>query len=325
MLSRVAENIYWMARYLERAEDTARLISVNTHLLLDLPRSTTLGWSSLVDITGSGELFNEHYTRSDEASVLNFLCADRRYHGSIISSLAGARENLRTTRDVMPREIWEEVNQLYLNINVMVEAGVTPRNIELLLKRVIRSCETVTGLIEGTLSYTQVRTFLMMGRLLERADMTTRIIDVRSANLLPRSPEELTPFENLQWMSVLKSLTGFQMYRQHVRLRVRGPDVLRFLLQDRRFPRAIACSLDRLAKELDTLPRHDQAIAELERCRERILNAQVFKLAAEPDLLHHFVDEIQLDIINLHDAIRQSWFAFREDPQAQPVMRQEQS
>jgi uncharacterized alpha-E superfamily protein len=313
MLSRVAENIYWLARYLERAEDTARLLSVNSHLMLDLPRATKLGWSEIIAITGNGDLFDEHYEQRDEASVLSFMCGDERYPGSILCSLQAARENLRTTRDVIPREIWEEVNQLYINVKDQVEGGISPRRRDAFLSRVIRSCQTVNGLIEGTLSYTQVRTFLMLGRQIERADMTTRIIDVRSANLLPRSPEELTPFETLQWMSVLKSLSGYQMYRQHVRLRIRGPDVLRFLLQDRAFPRAVACSLERLAQALRSLPRHQLALDEVESCMRHIAEAEIPRLAAEPDLLHAFVDEVQIDFTDLHEAIRLTYFARAEE------------
>lgn len=308
MLSRVAENIYWLARYIERAEDTARLLSVNSNLMLDLPRATELGWSEIIAITGHGDLFDELYPNRDEASVLSFICSDRRYSGSIISSLSAARENLRTTRDVIPREIWEEINQLYIGVRDLVESGVTPRKRDAFLSRVIRSCQTVNGLIEGSLSYTQVRTFLMLGRQLERADMTTRIIDVRSANLLPRSPGELTPFENLQWMSVLKSLSGYQMYRQHVRLRIRGPDVLSFLLQNRNFPRAVACSLERLANALMTLPRNETALNEVETCRQHLADAEISVLAAEPDRLHAFVDEIQVDFTDLHEAIRNTYF-----------------
>lgn len=308
MLSRVAENIYWLARYLERAEDTARLLSVTSNLLLDLPRSTKLGWEEIIAITGNDELFDEHYENRDEASVLNFMCGDTRYSGSILSSLAAARENLRTTRDVIPREIWEEVNQLYLSVKEQVESGITPRRRDAFLSRVIRSCQTVNGIIEGTLSYTQARTFLMLGRQLERADMITRIIDVRSANLLPRNADDLKPFENLQWMSVLKSLSGYQMYRQHVRLRVRGPDVLSFLLQDMRYPRAVACSLERFSFALKNLKNHDEALEAVELCRQRIAGADIIKLAAEPDLLHAFVDEIQLDFTAVHDAVSRSWF-----------------
>lgn len=309
MLSRVAENIYWLARYIERAEDTARLLSVNSNLLLDLPRATQLGWSEIIAITGHGERFDELYPNRDEASVLSFICGDLRYAGSIISSLAAARENLRTTRDVIPREIWEEINQLYLSVREQVESGITPRKRDAFLNRVIRSCQTVNGLIEGSLSYTQARTFLMLGRQLERADMTTRIIDVRSANLLPRSPEELTPFENLQWMSVLKSLSGYQMYRQHVRLRIRGPDVLRFLLQDRQFPRAVGSCMERFANALMALPRNEIALNEVETCRQHLAQANIVLLASEPAKLHAFVDEIQLDFIELHDAIAKTYFS----------------
>ncbi|BBM05609.1 hypothetical protein HAALTHF_25300n [Vreelandella aquamarina] len=136
------------------------------------------------------------------------MCADAENGSSILSALASARENLRTTRDVVPREIWEEVNQLYLSVADHAENGVSPRRRDAFLKNVIRGCQTLTGLIEGTLSHGPARTFIKLGRQLERADMTTRIVDVRSASLLPQNPEELLPFENLQWMSVLKSPDG---------------------------------------------------------------------------------------------------------------------
>ena len=127
MLSRVAENIYWLARYLERAEDTARLLSVSSNLMLDLPRPTKLGWSEIVAITGNDELFDEFYPVRDESNVLSFMCGDIRYSGSILCSLRSARENLRTTRDIIPREIWEEVNQLFLSVKEQVDNGITPR------------------------------------------------------------------------------------------------------------------------------------------------------------------------------------------------------
>ena len=325
MLSRVAESVYWLARYLERAEDTARLISVNSHLLLDFPKATRLGWSTLVTITGSEEIFDKHYEERDEVSVLNFLCGDRRYSGSIISSLSAARENLRTTRDVMPQRIWEEVNQLYLAVSQQADSGINPRNRDIFLNRIIRSCEAVNGMIEGTLSYTQTRTFLMLGRELERADMTTRIIDVRSANLLPRNSDDSTPFETLQWVSVLKSLTGFQMYRQHVRLRVRGPDVLRFLLQDCYFPRAVACCITQIRRQLESLPGSSQALIAAQHCLDHLTEADVSVLASEPDKLHQYIDDIQVDISQLHDRIADTWFRLVEESRVLAELSQSQS
>lgn len=311
MLSRVAENLYWLARYLERAEDTARLISVNGHLLLDFPSAEKVDWDSLVVILEGEAAFAERYKKSTEQNVLNFLCGDLTFASSILSSLAFARENLRTTRDIMPREIWEEVNQLYLSTRDQVEKGITPRTRDAFLQRVIRSIQAVIGLIEGTLSNTRVKTFLTLGRQLERADMTTRIIDARSANLLPKTPEELTPFENLQWMSVLKSLTGYQMYRQHVRLRVKGPDVLRFLLQDTQFPRAVACSLSAFSEALQPLERRETVEHELADMRDALITARVYQLANEPQDLHAFVDNLQVGFNRVHSALAETYFQRR--------------
>ncbi|CEP35175.1 MULTISPECIES: alpha-E domain-containing protein [unclassified Halomonas] len=308
MLSRVAENLYWMARYIERAEDTARLLSVNSHLMLDLPGRLPLGWAPLIEMTGSLEVFTARYEEFDERNVVHFLCADPDNDISIISALASARENLRTTRDVVPREIWEEVNQLYLSVADHAENGVSPRRRDSFLKSVIRGCQALTGLIEGTLSHGPARTFIELGRQLERADMTTRIVDVRSASLLPQNPEELLPFENLQWMSVLKSLTAYQMYRQQVRLRVRGPDVLRFLLQDPNLPRSIACSLETLGHELTLLPRQDRPAATVSLVRADVVDADIQALAHSPSKLHLFIDELQIGFAAIHDTLSATYF-----------------
>ncbi len=324
MLSRVAENLYWMARYIERAEDTARLLSVNTHLMLDLPRHLPLGWAPLIEMTGTLDAFNARHTSFDERSVMHFLCADAENGSSILSALASARENLRTTRDVVPREIWEEVNQLYLSVADHAENGVSPRRRDAFLKNVIRGCQTLTGLIEGTLSHGPARTFIKLGRQLERADMTTRIVDVRSASLLPQNPEELLPFEKVQWMSVLKSLTAYQMYRQQVRLRVRGPDVLRFLLQDPHLPRSIACSLETLGHELQLLPRQDRVAATVSLVRADVVDADIQALAHSPSKLHAFVDELQIGFAAIHDTLSATYFV-NGDGVPRVTQRQSQS
>lgn len=324
MLSRVAENLYWMARYLERAEGTARLIRVTRHLMLDFPGTATLGWSSLITIAGSDELFDKHYAQRDERSVVEFFCADRRYGGSIASSLAAARENLRTTREVMPKEVWEEINQLNLVVNEQISSGVAVRRMDDFLRIVIRGCQSLVGLFEGCLSHTPVRTFCDVGRYLERVDMTTRILDVRSGNLLPRSPDDLTPFENLQWMSVLKSLSAYQMYRQHMRHRVRGPDVVRFILQDRRFPRSVYRALDDLRSVAASLPRSsglDSIVLSLQRRIDAVDSSAV---ADAPDTLHTLVDDLQIGFNDIHAAIKSTWFAGVDEP-APVVMSQRQS
>ncbi|TVO58672.1 alpha-E domain-containing protein [Denitromonas halophila] len=314
MLSRVAENLYWMARYLERAEDTARLVRVSRHLMLDFPGTATLGWSSLISISGADDIFDEYYTERDAANVLAFLCADRRYSGSVLGALSAARENLRTTREVMPREVWEEVNRLFLECSEIFSGTIDLRRLDDFLRVVIRGCQSLTGMLDGSLSDTPARTFCAVGGYLERADMITRILDVRSANLLPRTPDDLTPFENLQWMSVLKSLSAYQMYRQHVRLRVRGPDVVRFILLNPQFPRALYRCLNNLHRKLYTLPRATLACQRVTELLGMLATEDAANLADSPDRLHAFVDELQLGFNRVHEAIQGTWFAGVDSP-----------
>lgn len=317
MLSRVAQNIYWMARYIERVEDTARLITVNDSLLLDLP-SNTLGWEPLIFISGGHEQFFEHHSKPDEANVIQFLVGSPKNSGSILSSLSYARENLRTTRDVVPREAWELINDLYIYVRDHLVIGMSRRGRYEFLKRVIQGSQQVTGLLAGTMTHSAAYDFVRIGRNLERADMTTRILDVRSANLLiqqilvqegqMQNQEEQTPFENIQWMSVLKSLSAYQMYRQQVRLRVRGPDVLKFLLQDPLFPRAVYHCLGVVETCLARLSKNEATFESISRLKDCLTNARVLELALNGEDLHSFIDDLQIGLGDIHEQLAAAYF-----------------
>ena len=308
MLSRDAENMYWLARYLERAENTARFVAVNANLVLDLPRHYTFGWEPLIAVTGTGELFHERFEVMDERNVVRFLLGDPNYGGSVLSSLRLARENLRTNRDIVPREAWEQVNDLYLQARETLNSGVSRRHRHGWLGRIIAGTQQITGLLAGTMSHDEAYEFIVLGRNLERADMTTRIVDVRSEDLLSRRPEDLTPFDNIQWMSVLKSLTAYQMYRRHVRTRVRGVDVLRFLLQDPLFPRSVLHCLAETEHCLRTLPRHEEALRTVTGVQRAVQQIDVRALADAGAELHEFMDELQQRIGNCHDSIAETYF-----------------
>lgn len=306
MLSRVAENLYWMARYLERTENVARLITVNTNLLLDLPRRVLPGWAPLIEITGSREIFAKQYAEPDERSVVKFLVGDAANPGSILSSLDLARENARTVRDFIPREAWEQVNELYLYAKNHQASGLGRRRRYEYLRGVILGVQQIAGLLAGTMTHDEGYDLLRMGRNLERADMTIRIIDVRSENLLPGKSEELTPFENIQWVSVLKSLSAYQMYRRAMQVRVRRPDVLRFLFKERLFPRAIYYTISEVENCLKHLPRREVPLGSVSRLRELITGSQ-------PELLdqaglHLFIDDLELGLIDLNSAISDTYF-----------------
>ena len=310
MLSRVACNVYWMTRYLERAENTARLINVHGNLLLDLPRKKILiGWEPLIAITGNEALFYEHYRSANETNVIKFLLADENNPSAILNAIKQTRENLRTSRDLIPRETFEELNDFYLYAQERIKLGITRRNRYDFMQQVIRTSQHITGILHGTMSHDVAYNFMRIGCYLERADMTSRILDVRSANLLDQLDEaELTPFENIQWMSVLKSLSAYQMYRQHVRLRVQGADVLKFLLQDNEFPRSYSYCLERIGYCLKGLPGHQRPLRQLRTVQRQIKNVDILILAHHKQDLHQFIDQLQLRLAKLHSDIQSTYF-----------------
>jgi uncharacterized alpha-E superfamily protein len=320
VLARVVENVYWLARYLERAENTARLISVNTNLLLDLPKGYAPGWQPLIDITGSRENFDARAGRADERDIVQFLLADSANPGSIVSSFNMARENARTLRDIFPTESWELLNQFFQEFTEELPTGLNKRTRFNFLKRIILTSQTITGALEGTMNRNDAYTFLMLGRNLERADMTSRIVDVRSAQLLPDDAPELRPFDTIQWMSVLKSLSGYEMYRLSRRTRVSRTDVLEFVVRGEQFPRACLFSLKQIEQCLLVLPRSAGVLDAL---------AGVIRFLGEAELaaldqpgLHELIDRLQLHIIGVHAGIAQTYFPSRGGG---PTMRQSQS
>jgi len=313
MLARVAENVYWLARYLERAENTARLISVNTNLLLDLPAGYAPGWEPLVDISGGRELFAQQQKRPTEREIVHFLIADQDNPGSIYSSLRSARENARSLRDSFPAEAWELLNQFFLDLAEDFAAGLNKRNRFDFLKRIVLSLQTLTGSLEGTLNRNDAYTFLMLGRNLERADMTSRIVDVRAAQL-PAETAELRPFDSLQWMSVLKSLSGYQMYRLARRTRISRGDVLEFALRDAQFPRACLFCLQQVVFALRALPRSEQVLKTLGDVCVFLEDADL--AALDQAGLHQLTDHLQIHIIRVHDDIAGIYFPGHVAPTA---------
>ena len=306
MLSRVAENLYWMSRYVERAENTARLISVNSNLLLDLPGGIAPGWAPLVDIMGVRGDFDSRFKETDERRVLMFLIADLNNAGSILSSLHYARENCRTVRDIMPREIWEELTELYLYARENINTGLTKRGRFAFLKRIIYGSELFIGMLASVQSRDEAYDFIRIGRNLERADMTTRIIDVRSDDLLADDVSDLRPFDTIQWVSVLRSLSAYQMYRRHMQTRVRRDAVLRFLFKDKQFPRAVRHCLNMIEGCLEELKNNEQPLKRVRTLVRKVERRNVETL--DQAALHGYIDDLQLNITSLHSTLAETYF-----------------
>jgi len=308
MLSRVADNIYWFGRYLQRCENTARLINVHSNLLLDLPPEVTFGWEPLIAIVGGRQPYEQFYPDYSEENVVRFLMLDERNPGSILSSLQQAREILRTIRDAMPREVWERLNALHYYVQDKGEGSVSRTRRQDFLGRVTEGAMLVYGVLGANMSRDVGYHFMKIGTALEQADMTTRILDVRSTSLIEPTgrPEQLAPFYNIQWMSVLRSLTGYQMYRRHVRSRVNRTGVLRFLLQNREFPRSVMFCLTSVGSMLPHLPANRGVERSLWRVRALVQDANIDKLVERG--LHELIDEIQIGLGDVHESLSQAYF-----------------
>lgn len=305
MLSRVAQRAYWLSRYLERAEDTARLILVRHNVILDLPRSVQPDWELLLDVLGAREDFARQPGGGGEKNIVSFVFSARENPSSIISSLANARENMRTSREVLPSETWERVNSLYLSVARRSTKGLPRSSRHSVLNGIVQSVQQVTGMLSGVMNQDEAYQFIRMGRNLERADMTTRIIDVANTEL--GNPDDDTrPYQNVMWVSVLQSLSAYQMYRLSVRNNVRPADVLEFLVRSKVFPRAVSHCLLEIEQSMRLLPRGDDALKVVQSVHRKVKRTRAGELRGEE--LLKYLDDIQLRLQGIHDAIQQTWF-----------------
>ena len=238
MLSRVANSIYWMCRYIERAENVARFISVNLNLLLDMPSEKGKHWESLMMITGDQELFEKKYSEYTQKEVSHFLTFDREYPNSILTCLAAARENGRSIREIISSEMWEHLNNFYLELADNQSPTMAVEDPHRFFKIIQMRSHLFTGLMDSTMSHGEAWNFARIGMMIERADKTSRILDVKYFMLLPRADFVNSPIDNIQWTAVLKSASGFEMFRkEHHQITPRK--VAGFLIFNNQFPRSI--------------------------------------------------------------------------------------
>ena len=244
LLSRAADSIYWMARYIERTENIARFIGVNLHLQLDLPMEPAHQWQPIIDTAGDTEAFRQRYGEATQTSVIQFLALDTANANSIYSCLWAARENARAVRETISSEMWEQINRMYLQVQSQ-RSRFDPEWVTETLRTIRLSCHMFQGITDATMSHNEAWHFLRLGRELERADKTSRILDVKYFYLLP-SMSVGTPYDDIHWSAVLKSVSGFEMYRQK-HGRILPLHIVEFLVFDREFPgpSIIACGARR--------------------------------------------------------------------------------
>lgn len=311
MLARVAENIYWLSRYLERAENTVRLIHVHSNLLMDLPGlDDHQSWIPLISINGLDEEFAEIHVSATETSVNHFLLADKDNPGSLVNDFSAIQANLRSCRDIVPKTSYESINSLCRLVSREVESVYAQPSHRLVFLRAVEDrLQSISGSLNSNMSHDLGYRIMRMGCFLERADMTSRVIDVQSTRLsATQSGSELIAIQNQRWVAVLRTLVAHQMYRQQLRRPVNGPDTLAFLLSDPNLPRSYAFCLDHLDESFrkvggSSAPR--EAIAVL---RKKLEGAVYPVLANNPDQLHEFLDDLQLGMLDVSAALSANYF-----------------
>ena len=307
MLSKVAERIYWAARYLERVESTARLLSIYDKLLFDLPRQVNLGWYNLIVINSLEQDFNERYSVRDERNVVKFLLGDESNYSSVISSLQAVRENIRTTRDVIPPETWEMVNELTLYVQENLTQGINRSNRHEFLDNIIKACQQVVGLWYVNMPRDEAWDMVQLGQNLERADMTTRNLDAGVAAILQVEDDDFAVnSRQIIWGNVLRSLNADQPYRRTTRSSVKGDLVVRYLLADENFPRSLLYCVTQMADVASGLPRSKAIVTFLRQLQEEI------PACAEPEELgevfRDMLNTLQLTMAEAHTLIGKTWF-----------------
>jgi uncharacterized alpha-E superfamily protein len=314
MLSRVADSMYWMNRYIERAENMARFIAVNFILTLDTGDRAGNQWLPLILAAGDERLFRQRYSSATKDDVVYFLTFDVNNPNSILSCLQAARENARSIREVISSEMWEQVNRFYLfvsNAARSTNAGTIEYDFFTQLKL---EAHLFVGITEVTMSHNEAWHFGRLGRLIERADKTSRILDVKYYILLPKLDDIGSPLDETQWAAVLKSVSGLEMYRKIYR-QVTPRDIAAFLVLDRDFPRSIYYALSRAQRSLYDITGSPQgefrntAEKTLGKIRSELEYADVQEIFAHG--LHEYLDGIQIKLNTLGDRVFETFFALR--------------
>lgn len=256
MLGRSANGIFWMFRYLERAENTARLLEAGFRLALTRGSgAATEEWASVLITTGLNAGFAAKGEDYLGPAVTNYILRDRDNPGSVLAMIEGARTNARAVRTAITREVWEATNESWMILKDMLSRPVRESNLGEVLAAIRRQATLVRGAMEGTMLRNEIFNFARMGTFIERADNTARILDVKYYVLLPSVSWVGSSLDNVQWETVLRSLAGERAYRW---LNAGGLDargIAEFLVLDGRFPRSLAYCYELLRSNLASLAR----------------------------------------------------------------------
>ena len=310
MIARLADSSYWLGRYVERAENLARIIDVNETYARDSQGAQD--WRPIVALYADEDAFFAKHRAATAEAVAHFYILDRENPSSIIASIAAARGNARTLRHLISTEMWTHLNVLHGNFRSLTMRDLRLTELSRFLNSVKQECQAHTGIVEGTLYRDEVWCYWQVGKLIERADQTTRLLDIKYQESKPGDPAEPDAVTLSQWESLLRSAAGYHAFRRVRPLGITPENIAAFLLSDRRFPRSVLVSLDTCTALFGALER-EYGLARVRETRHaaKALRERISRTRVEPGTgqeVHRLLDDIQVRLAGLSDGLRRALF-----------------
>jgi len=311
MLSRVADSLYWMSRYLERAEHTARLIEVDLQLRLDQSPETSAGrWLRLLDALQTPA---PQDTTIDAGSITNLLTLGRSNPSSILSCVSAARENLRQVREQCSSEMWEQLNRLYLQVSNTSKTESWLLNSHIFFRAVQEGAHLFQGVTDSTISHGEGWQYIQLGRYVERIDTLARLIGAHFVILTHPPDQPIETEEYLEWVGLLKSCAAFEAYCKTYTAELRPLRVAEFLLLNREFPHSVRFSVDMVQAALArigemTERKAEQPVRLAGRLQATLSFSQIDEILAAG--ASAYVDSVRWQCAQAHSAIHQVYFDY---------------
>jgi uncharacterized alpha-E superfamily protein len=311
MLSRVADSLYWMSRYLERAEHTARLLDVDLQLRLD--QSPEVGSARWLRLLEAAQLPAPEDGKIDLKALTHVLTLDRTNSSSILSCIAAARENLRQVREQCSTEMWEQMNRLYLQVNGTTASEAWVLNTHLFFRAVQDGAHLFQGVTDSTMSHGEGWYYIQLGRFVERTDTLARLVGTHFARLPESIDQSVESEEYLEWVGLLKSCTAFEAYCKAYTAEIRPLRVAEFLLLNPEFPHSVRFSVDRIKAALIAIGdlterKAEQPVRLAGRLSATLSFSQIEEIMASG--ANAYVDSIRAQCAQVHTAIQQVYFDY---------------
>lgn len=315
LLARYADCIFWLARYVERAENLARILDVNETFSRDSRGAQN--WRSIIQLNSDEEHFFETGREVSAQSVLHFYVVDADNPTSIVSTIRYARENARTLRPLISTEMWVQLNVFYNHLATIDADELMPARLSALFATIKEACQTHTGITEGTFFRDQGWYFYQLGRYIERADQTTRLLDIKYHLLLPDIADVGSPTDVSQWNALLRSAAGYHAYRRLHAASTTPARVAGFLLFNQAFPRSVHHCVRETARLLGevksrySLRGGNDAAEELDRLRAVLGTLTIREILSQG--LHEFLDVIQQQLIAVSRDLSIAFFGYQPE------------